>query len=68
MPTIDATIVIFFATSIFCIIAWALRLEGRVNTADQRHLDLKELINTRFDSVDDRLDRVERSINGHLKS
>lgn len=28
---------------------------------------LKELINTRFDSTDQRIGRIERSMNGHLQ-
>ena len=56
----------YVTTSAFGVIVWALRLEGRINTADQKYLDLKELINTKFDSVSDRLERIERSLNGYL--
>ena len=57
---------IFGITSVFGIIVWGLRLEGKQMTAEVHHNDLKELINTRFDSIDQRLDRVERSMNGFL--
>lgn len=48
-------------------LVWGLRLEGRVNTADQRFLDLKELINSQFSGMDRRLERIERAMNGRLR-
>jgi hypothetical protein len=63
-----------FALTLFAgIIAWAFRLEGRVNTQErlqeQKHSDLKEFITTlmevKFSSVNQRLDRIERNGNGH---
>lgn len=58
-------------------IIWAVRLEGRVNTEvverenlDKRQEDFKELVNTKLDLMNEavcaRLDRIERSMNGHL--
>ena len=41
---------------------WFVRLEGRVNVLDQRFLDLKELIEQRFDAIDARLERIERHV------
>ena len=55
-----------FAAAIIGGVVWAVRLEGRVNTAIQRHEDLKELINTKFDAIEQRLDRIERALNGAL--
>ncbi len=63
--------------TILTVVAWAFRLEGRVNTAeklneqqevlrDGKHADLKELINTKFDAQDKRLERIERALNGGL--
>ena len=56
--------------SIVGAIAWAIRLEGRVNTVEKvtelKHTDLKELINTKFDSISSRLERIERALNGAL--
>jgi hypothetical protein len=54
------------ASWVIGVVVWAFRLEGRINTNEQRHLDLKELINTRFDALDRRLERVERTLNGKL--
>ena len=59
------------------IIVWAFAIDPKIQRVDakvdanaklhdQRYGDLKELINTRFDSVDDRMGRIERSMNGHL--
>lgn len=64
-------------STIMGVVAWALRLEGRINTAEkltetkdelymQKHNDLKELINSKFDTADNRLERIERALNGAL--
>ena len=58
---------IYAATLIVGIIVWAVRLEGRINTADQKHLDLKELIEAKFEGLDNRLERIERALNGALR-
>lgn len=47
-------------------VIWAVRQEGRINQANQRVDDLEKLINVRFDGVDGRLERIERSMNGFL--
>lgn len=52
---------------VFGAIIWSIRLEGRVNSADLRHADLKELLNEKFDAMDYRLERMERAMNGALK-
>ena len=57
---------IFTVASVFGITVWSIRLEGRVNNLSQRQDDLKELINSRFDDIDARLSRIERSMNGFL--
>jgi hypothetical protein len=67
MVSILVTISIFIIGQVIGGIVWGVRLEGKVNLQDQRTTDLKELINTRFDSTDERLKRIERSLNGHLR-
>lgn len=69
------TIFYYVTTALFGIVVWALRLEGRVNTGEQRFNDLKELINTKFDGVNEkfeaqssRFDRIENAIISHSKS
>lgn len=64
----------FVSMAILGVIGWALNLnsefkelDGRVNLLDQKHVDLKELINSRFDSTDQRLARIERAMNGSLR-
>ena len=49
-------------------VVWGVRQEGRINVQEQRIADLKELINTRFDASDNRLDRIELCLNGRLKN
>lgn len=58
---------IWLATTVFGVLVWAIRLEGRVNMSDQKDLALKELIDSKFDAINDRLDRIDRSLNGHLR-
>lgn len=55
----------FLGTALLGVIGWAFQLSSRVSVLEQQHVDLKELINTRFDSVDIRLERIEK--NGHRK-
>jgi hypothetical protein len=62
--TILGTILGFLGTLVGTVV-WAIRLEGRVNAAEVRATDLKELIESKFDDLDTRLDRMERSMNGH---
>jgi hypothetical protein len=50
------------------VIAWALRLEGRVNTQDKVHEQLqesiKESLKSEFSTLDSRLSRIEAAIIG----
>lgn len=46
---------------------WIITLGNRVSLAEQRHVDLKELILTQLVAIDARLSRIERGMNGHLK-
>ena len=61
------SIITFGLAYVFAAVIWGIRLEGRVNVQEQRHTDLRELINTRFDALDTRLERVEKALNGMLK-
>lgn len=40
--------------------------DKRIALCEQAFVDLKELINSRFDGLEGRQDRVERSLNGFL--
>jgi len=66
----DTALIIFLATGAFGIIVWGQKLQGKVDAQeklnDQKQIDLKELVNTRFDAIDTRLDRIERGMNGFL--
>lgn len=61
----EGYIIFVIATAIGSLV-WGLRLEGEVKTAKQRHDDLKELIEVRFDATDARLERIEKALNGAL--
>lgn len=47
-------------------VVWAVRLEGRVNTGEQKQSDLKELILSKLESMDEnnkeRFERLERLV------
>lgn len=53
-------------------VVWGIRLEGKVDKEYVRTDDLKELINTKIDLMNlhvcQRLDRIERALNGSLKA
>lgn len=49
------------------VIGWAIHLGSRVAVLEANEQSLKELIETRFDDVERRLERIELSLNGHLK-
>ena len=64
---IITSIITFGLAYVFAAVIWGIRLEGRVNVQEQRHADLRELISTRFDTVESRLERIEKALNGMLK-
>jgi len=49
------------------VVVWGIRQEGRIHLQEQRVTDLKELINTRFDMTEQRLERIEKCLNGMLR-
>lgn len=57
------TIVGVSLAAVYGVLAWLLKrffnLEGRVTVLETRQDPLREYIKTRFDSVEDRLDRIE---------
>jgi hypothetical protein len=61
------TLIGILGTGFLGMIGWVIQLGSRVSVAETRHEDLLELINTRFDEVSRRLDRIERAMNGALK-
>jgi hypothetical protein len=61
------------ATATFGTIAWAFQASSRLTKVETRQTDLPELIETkfdvvteRFDSIAQRLSRIERAMNGKL--
>ena len=64
MPNFNSLIT--FLTLMVGSLAWLFRLESRVAVVDQKHQDLKDLINERFDSTNYRLERIEKALNGFL--
>lgn len=60
------TLVGIFGAAFLGAIGWAVQISSRISTIETKHPSLIELIETRFDAVDQRLDRIERGMNGHL--
>lgn len=73
-----SAVVGILGTAVLAIIGWAVNMTSRVNVLEKGKVDLILLINTKLDSIDEkmdikfdatgqRLDRIERSMNGHLQ-
>lgn len=75
-----AEVVIAVISTALVAVVWGIRQEGRITAQgdtlsqkiadnDKFHLQrvdsLKELIETKFDGMDGRLERIERGMNGH---
>jgi hypothetical protein len=63
-------IIAILGTTFVGSVAWVFHsitgLETRVSVIDSQYKDLTTLIESRFDDVSRRLDRIERGMNGHL--
>ena len=57
------TLVGIFGAAFIGAIGWAVQISSRVSTIETKHPDLVELLETRFDDIDRRLERIERIIN-----
>jgi len=67
------TIVGILGAAFIGIVGWVIKLGSRVSVTEVYQGGLKEVIEARFDNVDNqfenvdqRLSRIERSMNGHL--
>lgn len=61
------TIVSLLGTALIGVIAWTVQLGNRVSVTETRQQDLPALLDAKFDPINVRLARIERSLNGHLK-
>lgn len=66
MVTADAILGVVSLISVAAL-GWAFSLAERMSVVETEYDGLKELINARFDGVDQRLKRIEQSMNGHLR-
>ena len=59
------------STALLAVFGWAFHINTKVNVLDQQHKDFKgylaELLDAKFDLVHQRLDRIDRSLNGKLR-
>ena len=49
------------------VFGWAIQLGNRVTTLETRDADLEKLLDAKFQPIYQRLDRIERAMNGALK-
>lgn len=61
------TLIGIFSTAFFAAFGWAIHISNRVAIVETQKQDLVTLVESRFDDVDRRLERIERGMNGHLK-
>lgn len=72
------TILGFFGTVLLAVASWLYTIGSRVTTLEANHIAVKDivgekaaslekLINAKFEAQGDRLERIERSMNGHLQ-
>ena len=59
MPTTLWTVV---ASGAIMILGWMFGIEPRLRVMDQKHIALKELIDSKLDDMKDRLERIENLI------
>lgn len=71
------TLIGVLGAALLAVIGWAFNLQSRVSIYSQRHDDLlrlidtkfdamSEMVDTKFDSSNQRLERIERALNGAL--
>lgn len=57
--------------ALVAVVAWVFQMNTKVNVIEQKHEDFKEslekLIDAKFEAVADRLERIERALNGSLR-
>lgn len=67
----EALFIVLGSGAFVGIISWALQLGTRISVVESRWEDLEEFLNrlldSKFDDVSRRLERIERSMNGHFK-
>lgn len=65
MVSSDAILATVSLLSIGCL-GWAVQLSSRLSVVETEYEGLKELINSQFAGTNQRLERIERSMNGRL--
>jgi len=54
-------------TTFLAVIGWTIQLGTRVSVTESKYEDLLVLIDSKFEDLDKRLERIERAMNGYLK-
>jgi hypothetical protein len=55
-------------TAIFGALGWAVNLSSRVTVIETQQMDLRTLIESRFEEVNRRLEKIENAIERSIKS
>lgn len=67
MNSVMGTIIAFLGAVVLGIIPWSFNIKSRVDLQGQQIIDLKELINVQLNGISQRLDRIEKALNGALR-
>ena len=65
--SVTGTIVTLLGAIVLGIIPWSFNIKSKVDIQAQQIMDMKELIDIKFDNVIERLKRIETALNGSLK-
>lgn len=56
----------FLAAIAVMVLGWAIQIQPKISVLEQKQVDIKELLLVMMGSIDKRLERIERGLNGHL--
>lgn len=66
MESYLSSFIVVISGMLLSVIAWAFTTQSRVSVLETKDIDLKKLIEVQFTAVNTRLDRIDKSLNGHL--
>jgi len=53
-------------TGLLAVVGWAFNLQSRVAVMEANYASLEKLLEAKLDPINQRLERIERYLNGHL--
>jgi hypothetical protein len=64
---LETIIAILASAPVIGVVAWAIQLGNRVTKVETQFEDISDLLDAKFEPIYQRLDRIERAMNGNLK-